>query len=86
MADINKPNCYKCVHRRNLVGDAHSRCNNFQAKVQGDPHGIRRGWFRWPLNFDPTWLEACDSWSDKPEDNLPEQKLSPMAELFALLR
>ncbi len=21
-----KPNCYKCIHRRNVPGDAHSRC------------------------------------------------------------
>lgn len=23
---MSKPNCYNCVHRRDLVGDAHSRC------------------------------------------------------------
>ena len=27
--------------------------------VRGSPHGIRRGWFNWPYNFDPTWLESC---------------------------
>jgi len=23
---MSKPNCYECVHRRNVPGDAHSRC------------------------------------------------------------
>ncbi|MDE2101584.1 MAG: hypothetical protein KGL39_30340 [Patescibacteria group bacterium] len=34
--------------------------------VVGDPHGIARGWFAWPLNFDPTWLRACNGFEDKP--------------------
>ena len=67
-----KPDCYKCVHRLDLVGDTHSRCNNSQAKVNGHPHGIRSGWFMWPINFDPTWLVSCDGFSDKPEDKKPE--------------
>jgi len=28
--------------------------------VTGNPLGIRRGWFNWPFNFDPVWLESCD--------------------------
>jgi len=28
--------------------------------IKGNPHGIRSGWFMWPANFDPTWLENCD--------------------------
>ena len=28
--------------------------------IRGDPHGIRRGWFIWPANFDPVWLRNCD--------------------------
>lgn len=28
--------------------------------VSGDEHGIRSGWFNWPLNFDPVWLQTCD--------------------------
>ena len=26
-----KPDCYKCAHRRELPGNAHSRCNKFDA-------------------------------------------------------
>lgn len=34
-------------------------------KVVGDQHGIRMGWFMWPLNFDPTWLKECDGFEAK---------------------
>jgi hypothetical protein len=85
-ADTQKPNCYKCVHRRTIPGNCHTRCNNFAAHVSGHEHGIRSGWFRWPLNFDPTWLLTCDGFSDKPEDNMPDQQLGPLAELLGMLR
>lgn len=80
------PNCGDCVHRRNNPGSAHSRCNNLNAKVTGNPFGIRRGWFMWPLNFDPTWLTACDGFSSNPADNKPEAKHDPMLELLSMLR
>jgi hypothetical protein len=81
-----RPNCYKCVHRLDVPGDAHSRCNNHVAKVKGNPIGIRRGWFMWPLNFDPSWLVSCDGFSDNPKDKKPMVKLDPLAELMAILR
>lgn len=28
--------------------------------ISGNAHGIRSGWFFWPANFDPVWLETCD--------------------------
>ena len=34
-------------------------------KVVGHPHGIRRGWFAWPMNFDPAWLLECDGFQAK---------------------
>lgn len=33
--------------------------------VKGVPHGIRMGWFLWPLNFDPAWLEQCNGFTAK---------------------
>jgi hypothetical protein len=55
------PDCYQCEWRRPLPGDCHSRCLNINASVEGHPHGIEKGWFFWPYNFDPVWLVACDS-------------------------
>ena len=33
--------------------------------IKGDPHGIRSGWFNWPFNFDPVWLESCNGFEPK---------------------
>jgi len=32
--------------------------------VKGSEHGIRKGWFNHPFNFDPTWLEECDGFEE----------------------
>jgi len=34
-------------------------------KVVGNPHGIRKGWFNYPFNFDPVWLESCSGFKAK---------------------
>ena len=80
--------CYNCVHRRNVVYSAHSRCvvrtpdtdrdmellttwqnifisvdvdgDNYTTRmIEAASHGIKNGWFNYPLNFDPVWLEKC---------------------------
>lgn len=28
-------------------------------EIKGNEHGIKKGWFAWPTNFDPVWLEHC---------------------------
>jgi len=64
----NKPDCYKCSHRGEVSGDAHSCCNHPdwpKLKIMGNPMGIRRGWFFWPTNFDPTWLDSCNGFKEK---------------------
>lgn len=92
----DKPNCYKCVFRREVPGDAHSSCahpsvpegdafGNLMAtfasvgrvapvadvkaaeklKISANPIGIRRGWFNWPWNFDPVWLQSCEGFKQK---------------------
>jgi hypothetical protein len=62
--------CYNCNWRRDLPGDAHSLCvigmadlvnGSKLVKVVGTPHGIEKGWFMWPFNFDPVWLESCNA-------------------------
>jgi hypothetical protein len=71
---VEKPNCYKCKHRSGLVYSAHSECKHplaiYEARasiigktilnVRGSAHGVKNGWFLYPFNFDPTWLESCD--------------------------
>lgn len=87
---MNKPNCYECKYRRDLVGDAHSRCvhpllkevdtaNIFSLfsnpnilveaiiamQIKANEHGINQGWFLFPFNFDPVWLENCNGFEKK---------------------
>ena len=33
--------------------------------VHGHPHGIRNGWFLWPVDFDPVWLLDCNGYEAK---------------------
>jgi hypothetical protein len=33
--------------------------------IVGHPTGIKRGWFMWPANFDPTWLQNCNGFEKK---------------------
>ncbi|SCG82683.1 hypothetical protein DW1_1110 [Proteiniborus sp. DW1] len=63
----SKPNCYKCKNRGSIAGSAHSCCIKIRAKVKGHEHGIKRGWFMWPFNFDPSWLLECDGFEEKGE-------------------
>jgi hypothetical protein len=34
-------------------------------EIRANPHGIRKGWFNWPWNFDPVWLENCNAFEGK---------------------
>lgn len=57
--------CYSCQHRHDLIGSAHSGCKNFHARVKGNDHEIKNGWFDWPLQFDPIWLNTCTGYKSK---------------------
>jgi hypothetical protein len=39
-----------------------------QLGIKGNAHGIRQGWFYWPYNFDPVWLEACKGFKQRKKD------------------
>lgn len=34
-------------------------------QIRANAHGIAKGWFNWPYNFDPVWLEACIGFENK---------------------
>ena len=52
---------------KGIRGPAMKRMN-----VSGDAHGIRSGWFMWPLNYDPIWLETCEGYEPLPP--APQEK------------
>jgi len=39
--------------------------NMEKLNIKANSHGIRNGWFMWPVNFDPVWLENCDGFEQK---------------------
>ena len=42
--------------------------------VKADAHGVRMGWFMWPVNFDPVWLKSCNGFEKKVETNKKDRK------------
>jgi hypothetical protein len=60
-----KTNCYKCKNRGSVPGSAHSSCRRPDPSMTGDKHGIRNGWFFYPINFDPVWrTKECDKYEE----------------------
>lgn len=49
--------------------------------VVGDPRGIKNGWFKWPLNYDPTWLKACNGFTSRYGPS-PIGSLYPLSGLY----
>lgn len=33
-------------------------------RVSGNHHGIRSGWFSWPVDYDPAWLTECTGFEE----------------------
>ena len=48
------------VRRRQPFTDRASKLN-----IKAASHGVKSGWFNWPVNFDPVWLENCDGFKEK---------------------
>ena len=63
--------CYSCKHRGTVPGSAHSQCDQgltqiFSGatptiRVSLNDHGVKMGWATWPFDFDPIWVDACNS-------------------------
>lgn len=63
-----KANCYKCKHRREVFYSCHTHCvhpNPTSCNIKGHEHGIKNGWFFWPHNFDPVWLQNCEGFESE---------------------
>ena len=59
---MQKSNCYKCKHKRDVPGNAHISCVNPDVNMSGNAYGVENGWFLYPFLFDPTWMakECCN--------------------------
>ena len=66
MNERNKHNeCYKCKYKSKVLGNAHIKCEKPDSKMKGHIHGIKNGWFYYPILFDPTWkLKDCANFAE----------------------
>ena len=56
--------CLTCIHRRPVEGTHHISCSKPDPNMKGHPHGIRKGWFIYPYEYDPIWkIRLCDNYS-----------------------
>ena len=70
-----KFNCYKCEYPMEQILATFASVGRMPAimkdtkklNIKGNPYGIRSGWFNWPYNFDPVWLENCNGFKGKEE-------------------
>jgi hypothetical protein len=58
--------CRECKYKRLIPGEEHIACAHPDPSMKGHPIGIKRGWFDYPVNFDPIWkLNLCNHWEKK---------------------
>lgn len=58
--------CWYCVSKEEVPGNAHIKCSNPDKQMRGHLHGIRSGWFYYPMLFDPTWKTVkCNNFVKK---------------------
>lgn len=63
---VGSAKCHECKYKYTIPGNAHIGCSKPDASVQGDPHGIKEGWFVYPLLFDPIWMiTRCNNFEEK---------------------
>ena len=46
--------------------------NKSPFQITANPHGVKNGWFMWPLNFDPVWLESCEGFTNITNEEQPK--------------
>jgi hypothetical protein len=68
--ELTKRNeCYSCKHKVNIPKNTHIGCNKPDINIKGDIYAIERGWFIYPLLFDPRWkLNNCKNFEKVQED------------------
>lgn len=60
--------CYYCKHKREIKGHAHVSCARPDYSMVGDDHGIKSGWFNYPINYDPIWKnKKCNNFKKTSE-------------------
>lgn len=48
--------CYECIHSLEVPGNSHIRCANPDPDMTGNDRAKQKGWFYYPMLFDPVWM------------------------------
>lgn len=65
MRDLVNNDCYHCVNKRKVAGNAHISCADPDPHMTGDAYGKRQGWFIYPSLFDPIWMTSkCHNYKE----------------------
>jgi hypothetical protein len=66
-------NCYNCQHKQDINWSAHISCRfcwqnkKYVTFPQGTEYGKSNGWYDFPYDFDPAWMEeTCQYHKPKP--------------------
>jgi len=84
--------CWSCAYKKSIPGDAHIRCRfdwvgQEFPMPRGDEHGIKNGWYWFPLNYDPVWmLFPCSQWAKDIDPTKVKDNYGLFAELLSILR
>jgi len=82
--------CWSCAYRGENPGSAHIRCEfdwrkSANKPPTGHPHGIKNGWYIFPVNYDPTWmLDRCEEWTTERDPSKIAVR-DPLSEIFGML-
>ena len=66
---ISTKTSYTRLYKDTIAGDCHISCKFNWLKSKNKPpngrlHGIKNGWYNFPFNFDPIWMEEeCEEHS-----------------------
>lgn len=61
----------KCKHAESIPGNTHIKCNKPDHDMTGNKHGIKKGWFIYPLLFDPTWkTKVCSNFESNEKSDV----------------
>lgn len=52
-----------------VMARAHQEHISIGGVIVINGHGVRNGWAMYPLNFDPIWIEQCNFYKEKEQEN-----------------
>ena len=91
MEEVKIKTCESCAYKTNIPGDAHIGCSFAWEKSENKPpkaneHGIKSGWYTFPLNFDPVWQEEpCKEHSEVKDPSMVTQ-VNPLQAILSMLK